>query len=69
MKTLKFFALKYITIAPTCFGFDQNHHQGACELCFAKLLKWYQLLLRSFVSVAVCPFSPVLCVLGAHHTE
>jgi len=22
IKTLKFFTLKYITIAPTCFGFD-----------------------------------------------
>jgi hypothetical protein len=26
------------------FRFWLNHHQGACSLCFAKLLNWYQLI-------------------------
>ena len=26
------------------FQFWLNHHQGACSLCFAKLLYWYQLI-------------------------
>jgi hypothetical protein len=26
------------------FRFWLNHHQGACSLCFAKLLCWYQLI-------------------------
>jgi len=44
IKTQNIFTLKYITFAPTCFGFDQNHHQGARKLCLAMLLKWYQLI-------------------------
>jgi hypothetical protein len=28
----------YVKRAPTCFGLN-NHHQGACHLCYAKVIK------------------------------
>jgi hypothetical protein len=48
-----------ITIAATCFGFDENHHQGARKLCFAKLLKWYQLIHFVIKIVRFCGRMPV----------
>jgi len=57
-KTLKSH-IKYLTLAPTCFGLLWNHPHGARKLHFANLLRWDLLIYIHYKIVqfvAICLF-------------